>query len=462
MAKRTLFNKIWDAHRVLDVDGQTQLWVSLHLVHEVTSPQAFDMMRQKGIKAVAFPKQTIATADHIISTTSWARPFADPEDEAMMKAEDENCREFGVEQIIGEKQGIVHVIGPELGLTQPGKLIACGDSHTSTHGAFGNLALGVGTTQLAGILATGCILDVEQKVRRIEVNGELNPGVTAKDIILYIIWKLGVSGGVGYAYEYAGTTIRRMSMEQRMTLCNMTIEGGSRFGYVEPDETTFKYMRGRERVPQGKMFDKFIPWWTSLCSDKDAVYDDVVKINAEEIPPMITWGVNSGQSIPVDGTIPENAEKGALEYTHGIAGEKILGKEVQVAFLGSCTNGRIEDFREVARAHQLYGWKVAPGVQALAVPGSASVREQAMKEKLHEVLINAGWEWRMPGCSSCLGMNPDLFKRGQVSVSSSNRNYKGRQGPGVITHLMSPLGVAFAASRGKISDVRELFQVPAN
>lgn len=456
MSERTLLDKVWRLHTVRSLDnGVTQLLIGMHLVHEVTSPQAFAMLRARGLKA-RFPKRTFATADHIIPTDNLARPFGDKLAEEMMAAITDNCRDFEIEFLGGEKQGIVHIIGPEMGLTQPGLTIACGDSHTATHGAFGAVAFGIGTTQVANALGSGCILAKKPKVRRIQISGKLQPGVYAKDVTLYVIHLLGVAGGTGFAYEYAGDTIDDMSMEERMTICNMSIEGGAIVGYCLPDMTTVEYLRTRERVPQdGSTFQKLANWWMTLRSDADAVYDDVVTIKAEEIPPMITWGTDPGQSTPVTGKVPLEAPTQALTYTGLSPDQPILGLPIDVAFLGSCTNGRIGDLRIAAGLIQKHNLKVAPGVRAIVVPGSFQVAKQAVTEGLNKVFTSAGFEWRSFGCSACLGMNPDTFKPGERAVSSSNRNFEGRQGQGVRTMLMSPAGVVISAAQGKVTDTRE-------
>ena len=466
--RRNLFNRVWDLHTVRELpSGQTQLFIGLHLVHEVTSPQAFAMLRERNLK-VAYPERTCATVDHIVPTDDQARPFADSLAEEMMSAIEKNCREFGVTLLdLGSgKQGIVHVVGPELGLTQPGMTIVCGDSHTSTHGAFGTIALGIGTSQVAHVLATQTMALNRPKVRRIEVTGELRPGVYAKDVILHIIRVLGVQGGVGYAYEYAGDVFDRMTMEERMTVCNMSIEGGARCGYVNPDETTVEYLRGRPNVPQGAAFDRAAEWWLSLASPADAQFDDIVKIDAGQIEPTVTWGINPGQSVGVTerlphlSDLPEEARKGAgeaLEFMGLEEGQPIEGLKIDVAFVGSCTNGRISDLREAAEI--IRGKQVAPGVRALAVPGSQQVRKQAQAEGLDEIFTAAGFEWRDAGCSMCLAMNPDKLKGREVCASSSNRNFKGRQGsPTGRTLLMSPAMVAAAAIEGKVSDVRQMLE----
>jgi 3-isopropylmalate/(R)-2-methylmalate dehydratase large subunit len=461
---KTLLQKVWDLHTVRTLPtGQTQLFVGLHLIHEVTTPQAFDGLRARGWP-VARPDRTFGTVDHIVPTRERKRPFLDVLAEDMISALERNTRAFGVSLwgVDDDRQGIVHVIGPELGLTQPGMTIACGDSHTSTHGAFGAVAFGIGTSQVRDVLASQCIAIEPLKVRRIRVTGQLPPGVYAKDVILEIIQRLGVGGGVGYAYEYAGDTIERMSMDERMTICNMSIEGGARVGYVNPDETTFTYLEGRPYAPKGDAFDRAKQWWRSIASDADAVYDDEIEIRAEELTPVVTWGVNPGQSIGIKDQVPNGATSGdaqsvtdALEYMQLHAGQPIEGLKVDVAFVGSCTNGRLSDLREAARV--VAGRHVAPHVMALIVPGSVAVRKAAEAEGLDKLFLAAGFEWRGAGCSMCLGMNPDKLEGDQVCVSSSNRNFKGRQGsPTGRTLLMSPAMVAAAAITGTVTDVRTL------
>jgi 3-isopropylmalate/(R)-2-methylmalate dehydratase large subunit len=462
---RTLLKKVWDLHTVRSLPtGQTQLFIGLHLVHEVTTPQAFDELRARGWK-VARPDLTFATADHIVPTKARMRPFLDVMAEDMMASLERNVRDFGLRfaGLEDERQGIVHVIGPELGLTQPGMTIACGDSHTSTHGAFGAVAFGIGTSQVRDVLASQCLAMEPLKVRRIRLTGALPPGVYAKDVILTIIQRLGVRGGVGYGYEYAGDTIERMSMDERMTICNMSIEGGARVGYVNPDETTFAYMQGRPFAPKGDAFQRARTWWKSMASDPDAVYDDEVEIRAAALTPVVTWGVNPGQSVGIDGSVPSPNEPGvepqavsdALTYMGLRPGQPIAGTKVDVAFIGSCTNGRLSDLREAARV--VRGRRVAPKVKALVVPGSVSISRAAEREGLDEIFKDAGFEWRGAGCSMCLGMNPDKLEGNQVCASSSNRNFKGRQGsPTGRTLLMSPAMVAAAALSGEVIDVREM------
>jgi 3-isopropylmalate/(R)-2-methylmalate dehydratase large subunit len=466
MASSTLLQKVWDAHTVRKLpNGQTQLFVGLHLVHEVTSPQAFDMLRARGWR-VQYPERTIATVDHIVPTRDVRRPFVDVMAEDMLAALERNCREHGVRllDLQSGAQGIVHVIGPELGLTQPGMTIACGDSHTSTHGAFGAVAFGIGTSQVRDVLASQCLALDPLKVRRILVSGRLAPGVYAKDIILEIIRRLGVNGGVGFAYEYAGDTIARLSMDERMTICNMSIEGGARVGYINPDQTTFDYLRGRQFAPVGEAFEVATAWWSGMASDPNAPYDDEVKIDASSIRPTVTWGINPGQSVYVDERLPRpsDAEPAArdglaeaLEFMGFHGGDPIKGTRIDVAFVGSCTNARLTDLREAARV--VRGRHVAPHVKALVVPGSQAVREAAEREGLDRIFTEAGFDWRGAGCSMCLAMNQDRLEGREVCASSSNRNFKGRQGsPTGRTLLMSPAMVAAAAVAGEVVDVREI------
>ena len=452
----TLLEKVWEAHSVRRLaNGQTQLFVGLHLIHEVTTPQAFDMLRARGL-GVAMPERTIGTVDHIVPTLDQRRPFFDVMAEDMLSALERNCREHGIRllDLSSGQQGIVHVIGPELGLTQPGMTIACGDSHTSTHGAFGAVAFGIGTSQVRDVLASQCLAIDPLKVRRIAVNGRLGRGVYAKDVILEIIRRLGVKGGAGFAYEYGGDTIDGMSMDERMTICNMSIEGGARVGYVNPDETTFDYLRGRTFAPQGDDFERATAWWSSMASDPGAAYDDEVVLDAAAIRPTVTWGINPGQSVGVDEKLPANADPEALAFMGFRAGQAVKGTKIDVAFVGSCTNARLSDLREAARIVQ--GHHVAPHVKALVVPGSQAVRAAAEREGLDRVFLDAGFEWRGAGCSMCLAMNPDRLEGREICASSSNRNFKGRQGsPTGRTLLMSPAMVAAAAVAGEVVDVRE-------
>jgi 3-isopropylmalate/(R)-2-methylmalate dehydratase large subunit len=471
MAK-TLFDKVWDLHAVRELPGgQTQLFIGLHLIHEVTSPQAFEMLRSRGL-GVLFPERTFATVDHIVPTQHVQRPFADAMAETMMQELERNCSEFGVPLygLGSERQGIVHVIGPELGLTQPGMTIACGDSHTSTHGAFGSLAFGIGTSQVRDVLASQSLAMDPLKVRRIDVRGRLGNGVSAKDLILEIIRVLGVKGGVGYAYEYAGEAVDALSMEERMTLCNMSIEGGARIGYVNPDETTFEYLAGRPFAPADADFEGAKAHWRSIASDPGASYDDVVTLDAGRLEPMVTWGINPGQSVAVGGNLPSPAEhpaeeraglEEALAFMGFQPGARLAGTPIDVAFIGSCTNGRLSDLREAAAVAR--GRRVAKGVKALVVPGSQSVRAAAEREGLHEIFREAGFEWRDAGCSMCLAMNPDKLQGEQVCASSSNRNFKGRQGsPTGRTLLMSPTMVVAAAVTGSVTDARALAPAEVN
>jgi 3-isopropylmalate/(R)-2-methylmalate dehydratase large subunit len=466
VSKGTLFDKVWDLHTVGTLpSGQTQLFIGLHLIHEVTSPQAFAMLRERGLK-VLFPERTVATVDHIVPTENQARPFADSLAEEMMQALENNCKEQGItfHNIGSGNQGVVHIIAPEQGLTQPGMTIACGDSHTSTHGAFGAIAFGIGTSQVRDVLASQTLSLSKLKVRKIEVNGALRPGVYAKDVILHIIRTLGVKGGVGFAYEFAGTTFEQMNMEERMTVCNMAIEGGARCGYINPDTVTYDYLKGRDFAPKAAEWEQAVAWWNSLRSDADAVYDDVVIFDAQKIAPTVTWGITPGQGIAVDEVVPQAdslleedrpiAEE-AYSYMHLHPGAPIEGTKVDVCFIGSCTNGRITDLREAAKFAQ--GRHVAEGVKAFVVPGSERVKKQAEAEGLDKIFLEAGFEWREAGCSMCLAMNSDKLEGDQLSASSSNRNFKGRQGSSSgRTLLMSPAMVVAAAVKGQVSDIREL------
>ena len=465
---QTLLDKVWEAHTVRTLpSGQTQLFIGLHLIHEVTTPQAFSMLKELGLR-VRMPERTFATLDHIIPTLSQARPYADPLAEEMAVHLLKNAKEFGVPlfDLESGRQGIVHVIGPELGLSQPGMTIACGDSHTSTHGAVGAIAFGIGTSQVRDVLATQCLAMAKPRLRQVRVDGTLAPGVYAKDVILTIIRRLGVKGGVGYAYEYAGPVIERMSMEERLTVCNMSVEGGARFGYINPDDTTVAHLRGRPYAPKGDLFDRAAAWWKSMATAPGAHFDDVAPIDGSAIAPVVTWGINPGQSvgvgeqIPSPETAPEDERvtyREALAFMGFEAGRPIAGTKIDVAFIGSCTNSRLSDLRiaaEVARRG-----KVAKGVRALVVPGSQSVAETAEREGLHEVFRAAGFEWRKAGCSMCLGMNDDKLQGREVCASSSNRNFIGRQGsPHGRTLLMSPAMVAAAAITGAVADVREMMR----
>jgi len=462
---QTLLDRVWDTHTVRRFpSGDCQLLIGLHLVHEVTSPQAFQMLRERGLKVLC-PDRTFATFDHIVPTENPARPFADAMAETMAAHLEASCKELGITLFdpASGRQGVVHVIGPELGLTQPGMTIACGDSHTATHGALGAVAFGIGTRQVRDVLATQCLRLAKPRLRQVRVEGALGRGVGAKDVILAIIRRLGVKGGIGFAYEYAGAAVRAMSVEDRLTVCNMSIEGGARFGYVCPDDTTVGYLCGRPYVPKGEAFDRAAAGWKALASDPDARYDDVVTLDAPAIPPMVTWGINPGQSVGIDERIPDpaavpaderSAAEEALAYMGFKAGQPVAGTPIQVAFIGSCTNGRLEDLRAAAKVAR--GRKVAPGVRALVVPGSQQVARDAEAEGLDEVFRQAGFEWRRAGCSMCLAMNPDKLKDRELCAGSSNRNFKGRMGSPVgRTLLMSPTMVAAAAVAGHVTDVRE-------
>jgi 3-isopropylmalate/(R)-2-methylmalate dehydratase large subunit len=464
--KRTLFDRIWSSHQVrAETEGSPAvLYVDLHLVHEVTSPQAFTELESRGLR-VRRTDRTVATMDHSIPTTppvNGKLNYFDAQAEAQVETLRRNCAAHGIElHAIGEAgQGIVHVIGPELGLTWPGHTVVCGDSHTSTHGAFGALAFGIGTSEVGHVLATQCILQRRPKTLEVRVEapgGRLPRGVTAKDIILAIIARIGVGGGTGHVIEYTGPAIRALSMEERMTICNMSIEAGARAGLVAPDETTFAFLKGRPRAPQGAAWDAAVSRWRELRTDEGAQYDKSVTIDAADLQPMITWGTDPGTGVPVTGRVPqatdERARK-ALQYMGLTAGQPMLGHKIDVVFVGSCTNGRLSDLRLAAEV--LKGRKVAPHVRALVVPGSRKVKEQAEAEGLDRIFKAAGAEWREPGCSMCLGMNGDTIEAGQTSVSTSNRNFEGRQGPGARTFLASPATAAASAIKGAVADPREV------
>lgn len=466
---KTLLDKVWEAHEVRKLaNGMSQLLIGTHLIHEVTSPQAFGMLRDLGLK-VLYPNRTFATVDHIVPTNEREEPFTDALADEMIKALRKNCLESGVTffDLNTGNQGIVHIVGPEQGITQPGTTIACGDSHTSTHGAFGAIAFGIGTSQVRDVLASQTIALHKPKVRRINVEGKLASGVYAKDVILHIIRKLGVNGGIGYAYEYGGSTIEGFTQEERMTVCNMSIEGGARVGYINPDEVTFAYLEGRAYSPKGDAWTAAVERWKAVRSDADAVYDDVVTFQASDIGPTVTWGINPSQAIFIDENLPEvdslpekdraPAEE-AFAHMQLTPGTPIAGTKVDVAFLGSCTNGRLSDLQEVA--NHIQGRKVNANVKAIVVPGSQGVAAIAESLGLADIFRNAGFEWRGAGCSMCLGMNPDKLEGDQLCASSSNRNFKGRQGsPTGRTILMSPLMVAAAAITGTISDARKVFEL---
>ena len=466
MSQATLFDKIWDLHTVGTLEtGETQLFIGLHLIHEVTSPQAFQMLEERGLP-VLHPERTFATVDHIVPTDRQVRPLSDPMAEQMYGVLERNVARHGIAffGLDSKYQGIVHVIGPELGLTQPGMTIACGDSHTSTHGAFGTIAFGIGTTQVSDVLATQTLAATKPKVRRIRVDGALGLGVYAKDIILSIIATLGVKGGIGYAYEYAGAAIDALSMDERMSICNMSIEGGARVGYVNPDRITADYVRGRPHAPSAAAFGSAEEYWRSIASGADASFDDEVALRADEIEPVVTWGINPGQSVGISDRLPrltgvaaDERDTAAAAYRHmGLTeNDPIAGTRIDVAFIGSCTNSRLTDLREAARV--VRGHKVDKRVKALVVPGSRQIAQQAAAEGLPEIFTAAGFEWRGAGCSMCLAMNADKLVGDQVSASSSNRNFIGRQGSATgRTLLMSPAMVAAAAVNGAVTDVREL------
>jgi len=465
---RTLFEKVWDAHLVAPqtADSPAVLYIDLHLVHEVTSPQAFTTLRERGLK-VRRPDRTVATMDHSTPTTPLDVPIADAMAAAQIEQMKKNCADFGIPlyALGSDKQGIVHVIGPELGLTQPGMTIVCGDSHTSTHGAFGALAFGIGTSEVGHVLATQCLLQSRPKTMEVRVDGRLKPGVSAKDIILALIAKIGVGGGTGYVLEYTGEAIRALTMEERMTICNMSIEGGARAGMIAPDETTFAYVQGRPHAPKGEAWERAVAYWRTLPTDPGATYDATVSLNADELEPMITYGTNPGMGIPITGEVPDPATISdpqqrdslvkALAYM-GLQPGPILGHKIDVVFLGSCTNSRISDLR--LGAALIRGHKVAPGVRMLVVPGSQQVKRQAEAEGLHEVFKAAGAEWREAGCSMCIAMNGDQLAPGQYAVSTSNRNFEGRQGKGGRTFLASPLTAVASAIHGRVTDVREMLE----
>ncbi|MCS7237054.1 MAG: 3-isopropylmalate dehydratase large subunit [Thermoguttaceae bacterium] len=465
MAPRTLFEKIWDDHVVYEEDGKrTLLYIDLHLIHEVTSPQAFEGLRLAG-RRVRRPERTFATVDHNVPTTDRSLPILDPIARQQIETLRRNCEEFGIQlfDIHDSRQGIVHVIGPELGLTQPGMTIVCGDSHTSTHGAFGALAFGIGTSEVEHVLATQTLPQFKPRTLEIRVEGQLPEGVSAKDLILYLIGQIGVQGGIGYCIEYTGEAIRQLSMEGRMTVCNMSIEAGARAGLIAPDDKTFDYLRDRPFAPKGEAFERAVAKWQTLSSDPGARYDKSLVFDASRIEPQVTWGTNPAQVVPVSGRVPDPsqfpdpveraaAEK-ALAYMGLEPGTPIEEIRIDRVFIGSCTNGRIEDLR--AAAAVVRGYKVAPWVQAMVVPGSGTVKRQAEQEGLDRIFLEAGFEWREPGCSMCLAMNPDRLEPGQRCASSTNRNFEGRQGRGGRTHLVSPAMAAAAAIAGHFVDIRK-------
>ncbi|MEF8775055.1 MAG: 3-isopropylmalate dehydratase large subunit [Haloarculaceae archaeon] len=470
MSRGTLYDKVWDRHRVTTLpNGQDQLFVGLHLIHEVTSPQAFGMLRERDLE-VARPDLTLATVDHIVPTADQSRPYNDEAAEEMMSELEANVHEAGIEFLDPSSgdQGIVHVIGPEQGLTQPGKTIVCGDSHTSTHGAFGALAFGIGTSQIRDVLATGTVAMDKQAVRKIEVTGALGPGVEAKDVVLEIIRRLGTEGGVGYVYEYAGEAVENLGMEGRMSICNMSIEGGARAGYVNPDETTYDWLRETDSFQEHPgEFDRLQPYWESIRSDEDAEYDDVVTIDGRALDPVVTWGTTPGQGVGITDPIPapddlpadkQETARRAQDHMRVEPGDTMAGYPIDVAFLGSCTNARLPDLRRAAAI--VDEREVHEDVRALAVPGSQRVQRAAEAEGLKDVFVEAGFDWRNAGCSMCLGMNEDQLEGEEACASSSNRNFVGRQGSkDGRTVLMNPQMVAAAAVTGAVTDVRELPEV---
>jgi 3-isopropylmalate/(R)-2-methylmalate dehydratase large subunit len=462
---QSLFDKLWQAHVVREAQGEpTLLYIDLHLIHEVTSPQAFDGLRQAG-RRVRRPDLTFGTVDHNVPTTDRSLPIADAVAANQVETLRRNCREFGIPlfDIHSPEQGIVHVIGPELGLTQPGMTIVCGDSHTSTHGAFGALAFGIGTSEVEHVLATQCLPQNKPRTMKVEVNGVLPEGVTAKDLALGIIGTIGTDGATGYVIEYSGEAVRALSMEARMTLCNMSIEAGARAGMIAPDETTFAYLKGRRFAPQGARWDEALEQWRTFVSDDDAVFDAVVQMHADRLEPFVTWGTSPGMVVPVTSYVPDPAEaksatdrqaaERALEYMALAPRTNIREIAIDRAFIGSCTNARLEDLRAAARV--VKGYRVSSSVSAMVVPGSQEVKREAEREGLDRIFSEAGFEWREAGCSMCLGMNADILQPGERCASTSNRNFEGRQGRGGRTHLVSPMMAAAAAIKGHFTDVRE-------
>ncbi|ARC90210.1 3-isopropylmalate dehydratase large subunit [Rhodovulum sp. MB263] len=466
MTGKTLYDKLWDAHLVDQAeDGTCLLYIDRHLVHEVTSPQAFEGLRMTG-RTVRAPEKTIAVPDHNVPTTEGRETKIDNEESRIqVEALDKNARDFGVVYypVSDIRQGIVHIVGPEQGWTLPGMTVVCGDSHTATHGAFGALAHGIGTSEVEHVLATQTLIQKKSKNMKVEITGTLPPGVTAKDITLAVIGKTGTAGGTGYVIEYCGEAIRALSMEGRMTVCNMAIEGGARAGLIAPDETTFEYVKGRPHAPKGAQWEAALAWWKTLKSDDDAHWDKVITIRAEDIAPVVTWGTSPEDVLPITGAVPApedfqggkvEAARRSLDYMGLKPGTPLTEIKVDAVFIGSCTNGRIEDLR--AAAEILKGKKLAPGVRGMVVPGSGLVRAQAEEEGLDKVFTEAGFEWRLAGCSMCLGMNPDQLAPGERCAATSNRNFEGRMGRGGRTHLMSPVMAAAAAVTGHLTDVREL------
>ncbi len=467
MSPKTLYDKIWDAHLVHEADdGTCLIYIDRHLVHEVTSPQAFEGLRMAGRKVRA-PEKTIAVPDHNVPTSAdRLQGIKDEQSRIQVEALDSNAREFGLVnyyEMNDVRQGIVHIVGPEQGWTLPGMTVVCGDSHTATHGAFGALAHGIGTSEVEHVLATQTLIQSKSKNMKVEITGQLLPGVTAKDITLTVIGRTGTAGGTGYVIEYCGEAIRSLSMEGRMTVCNMAIEGGARAGLIAPDETTFDYVKGRPHAPKGAQWEAALAWWKTLHSDDDAHWDKVITIPAEEIAPVVTWGTSPEDVLPITGEVPDpasfkggkvDAARRSLEYMGLKPGTKLSDIEIDTVFIGSCTNGRIEDLR--AAAEILKGKKIKDGLRAMIVPGSGLVRAQAEEEGLADIFTDAGFEWRLAGCSMCLGMNPDQLSPGERCAATSNRNFEGRQGRGGRTHLMSPAMAAAAAVTGRLTDVRDL------
>ena len=466
MSPKTLYDKIWDAHLVHEADdGTCLLYIDRHLVHEVTSPQAFEGLRMAGRK-VRKPGNTIAVPDHNVPTTpDRVNGIQNPESRIQVEALDKNAKDFGIHYypVNDIRQGIVHIVGPEQGWTLPGMTVVCGDSHTATHGAFGALAHGIGTSEVEHVLATQTLIQTKSKNMKVEITGQLRPGVTAKDITLSVIGRTGTAGGTGYVIEYCGEAIRSLSMEGRMTVCNMAIEGGARAGLIAPDETTFAYINGRPHAPKGAQWEAAMAWWKTLYSDEDAHWDEVITIAGEDIAPVVTWGTSPEDVLPIDAAVPApedfqggkvDAARRSLEYMGLAPGTPLSEVEIDTVFIGSCTNGRIEDLR--AAAEILRGKKVKEGLRAMVVPGSGLVRAQAEEEGLADIFQQAGFEWRLAGCSMCLAMNPDQLSPGERCAATSNRNFEGRQGRGGRTHLMSPAMAAAAAVTGRLTDVREM------
>ena len=466
MSPKTLYDKIWDAHVAHEADdGTCLLYIDRHLVHEVTSPQAFEGLRMAG-RPVRAPEKTIAVPDHNVPTTAdRVNGIENPESRIQVEALDKNAKDFGIHYypVNDVRQGIVHIVGPEQGWTLPGMTVVCGDSHTATHGAFGALAHGIGTSEVEHVLATQTLIQKKSKNMKVEITGKLQPGVTAKDITLAVIGETGTAGGTGYVIEYCGEAIRDLSMEGRMTVCNMAIEGGARAGLIAPDETTYEYVKGRPHAPKGAQWEAALTWWKTLFTDEDAHFDKVITLRGEDIAPVVTWGTSPEDVLPITATVPNpedfeggkvDAARRSIEYMGLEAGQKLSDVEIDTVFIGSCTNGRIEDLR--AAAEILKGKKVKDGMRAMVVPGSGLVRAQAEEEGLAEIFKEAGFEWRLAGCSMCLAMNPDQLQPGERCAATSNRNFEGRQGRGGRTHLLSPAMAAAAAITGRLTDVREL------